>query len=146
MLPNAQAEPSHITLIKVRGYHLDIYGHVNNARYLEFLEEARWAWFEANDVIEAFDEWGLAFVLVNTNINYRRPAFPGEHLEIRTRIEGIGNKSCKVSHSIWLHGTETLVADALVTFALMDMKTHRAVPVEGEFRQKLAALSTDEKV
>lgn len=32
--------------IKVRGYHLDLYGHVNNARYLEFLEEARWAYFD----------------------------------------------------------------------------------------------------
>ena len=33
------------TQIKVRGYHLDVYQHVNNARYLEFLEEARWdAW------------------------------------------------------------------------------------------------------
>lgn len=29
------------TQIKVRGYHLDVYQHVNNARYLEFLEEAR---------------------------------------------------------------------------------------------------------
>lgn len=29
--------------LTVRNYHLDGYGHVNNARYLEFLEEARWA-------------------------------------------------------------------------------------------------------
>ncbi len=29
------------TQIKVRGYHLDVYQHVNNARYPEFLE-ARW--------------------------------------------------------------------------------------------------------
>lgn len=28
------------TQIHVRGYHLDGYGHVNNARYLEFLEES----------------------------------------------------------------------------------------------------------
>ncbi len=34
------------TTVKVRGYHLDIYQHVDNACYLEFLEEARWAWFE----------------------------------------------------------------------------------------------------
>ncbi len=33
------------TTIRIRGYHLDGYGHVNNARYLEFLEEARWAYF-----------------------------------------------------------------------------------------------------
>ena len=35
------------TEIVIRGYHVDIYGHVNNARYLEFLEEDRWAVLEA---------------------------------------------------------------------------------------------------
>jgi thioesterase-3 len=35
-----------ITHAKVRGYHLDLYGHVNNARYLEFLEEGRWSYYE----------------------------------------------------------------------------------------------------
>ena len=56
-----------ITEIKVRGYHLDLYGHVNNARYLEFLEEARWAFAETN---LDFDEWqrrGIAFSVVNIN-------------------------------------------------------------------------------
>jgi acyl-CoA thioesterase FadM len=32
--------------LTVRGYHLDGYNHVNNARYLEFLEEARWQYFD----------------------------------------------------------------------------------------------------
>jgi len=32
-----------ITEIKVRGYHMDFYGHINNARYLELLEEGRWS-------------------------------------------------------------------------------------------------------
>jgi len=38
------------TKIKVYGYHLDMYGHVNNARYLEFLETARWQLIEAKQV------------------------------------------------------------------------------------------------
>lgn len=33
--------------LTVRNYHLDGYGHVNNARYLEFLEEARWTFFKS---------------------------------------------------------------------------------------------------
>lgn len=35
--------------LTVRNYHLDGYGHVNNARYLEFLEEARWAFLKNAD-------------------------------------------------------------------------------------------------
>ncbi|MEK9712132.1 MAG: thioesterase family protein, partial [Thalassolituus sp.] len=32
--------------IRVRGYHLDVYQHVNNGRYMEFIEEARWAFMD----------------------------------------------------------------------------------------------------
>jgi len=42
------------TQIKVRGYHEDRFGHVNNARYLEFLEEARWAHLEERGLDIAF--------------------------------------------------------------------------------------------
>ncbi len=37
---------SHIRTIRVRGYHCDFYGHLNHARYLELLEEARWSYLE----------------------------------------------------------------------------------------------------
>ena len=30
--------------LTVRGFHCDMFAHVNNARYLEFLEDARWDW------------------------------------------------------------------------------------------------------
>ncbi|MFC0140602.1 YbgC/FadM family acyl-CoA thioesterase, partial [Erwinia mallotivora] len=76
----------HQTTIKVRGYHLDVYQHVNNARYLEFLEEARWAWLEQLDVFNWMTENRLAFVLVNININYRRPAVLGDELNIRRQL------------------------------------------------------------
>ena len=124
--------------IKVRGYHLDIYGHVNNARYLEFLEEARWSFFEYHNTLEVFAEFKLAFVLVNININYRRPGFPDDVLHITTQVESIGNKSCKVSQKIVLSGTDEIVADAIITFALMDMETNKAVVIEGGVREKLS--------
>jgi len=65
------------THIKVRGYHLDVYQHVNNARYLEFLEEARWDGLEQEEGFQWMTANRIAFVVVNININYRRPAVPG---------------------------------------------------------------------
>lgn len=43
---NRSQNVSSVIVLKVRGYHVDVFGHVNHARYLEFLEEARWAFFE----------------------------------------------------------------------------------------------------
>jgi len=128
--------------IKVRGYHLDIYGHVNNARYLEFLEEARWSFFESHNTLEVFAELKLAFVLVNININYRRPGFPDDILHITTKVESIGEKSCKIRQKILLDGTDQVISDAIITFVLMDMNNHKAVVIEDRVRDKLEKMIT----
>jgi thioesterase-3 len=119
----------HVTDIKIRGYHLDLYGHVNNARYLEFLEEGRWSFAEENLDMREWKRLGLAFSVVNININYRRPAFMGEIIEIRTWISRIGNASATIRQEIVLKGTETTIADADVTFVMVDGKTNKPVPM-----------------
>lgn len=131
---------AHTTEIKVRGYHLDLYGHVNNARYLEFLEEARWGYTEASGQLGGFMASGLAFVIVNININYRRPALIGETLHIETAMKHIGGKSAVIHQVVKLGDTETIIADADVTFVIYDAKSGGAVPIEGELRQMLAGL------
>jgi thioesterase-3 len=80
-----------MTEIIIRGYHLDGYQHVNNARYLEFLEEDRWACM--SDEIDYFAEQKIAWVVANININYRLPGLLGQHLFIETTVTKIGNKS-----------------------------------------------------
>ena len=47
--------------ILVHNCHLDGYGHVNNACYLEFLEQARWTYFRRAGVL---DELGGARLVV----------------------------------------------------------------------------------
>ncbi len=128
-----------ITEIKVRGYHLDLYGHVNNARYLEFLEEARWSFAEESLDIDEWQRRGIAFSVVNININYRRPAFMGEVLQIRTWVSGLGNASAVIRQELVLKGKETPVADADVTFVMIDAKTNKPIPLTGDIRAAFAA-------
>jgi thioesterase III len=118
------------TIVKVRGYHLDMYRHVNNARFLEFLEEGRWAFFEESP---KFNEWpkGSGFVVANININYRQPATLGDTLEIRTRISDLGSKSGTLRQEITLQDTQSVVSDADVTFVMVDHKTQKALPFVG---------------
>ncbi|SRR5690554_314238 len=129
--------------IKVRGYHLDIYSHVNNGRYLEFLEEGRWDYFDRNRFLEQLGHLDLAFVLVNININYRRPAYVDETIRVLTRMAKVGNKSAKMAQEVRLveNGQPTLlIADAEITFCLMDQASQKAIPIEGEVRQLMESL------
>jgi thioesterase-3 len=121
--------------IKVRGYHLDVYGHVNNARYLEFLEEARWAAFDERKLdLEAWEKEGRAFFVVNINISYRAPASLGDLLRVCTRIERFGERSATLRQLVVRPADDTVVADAEVTFVIVDRATNRALPLEGALR------------
>lgn len=124
--------------IKVRGYHLDIFAHVNNARYVEFLEEGRWAALEDSNIAKEIIDSGNAFIVVNININYLKPAVVNDLLVLRTDLKKIGNKSITLTQEIFRKnkGSEpdTKVVDAEVTFVLVDMKTNKAVPVSDEIR------------
>ncbi|BET40639.1 MULTISPECIES: YbgC/FadM family acyl-CoA thioesterase [Atlantibacter] len=128
------------THIKVRGYHLDVYQHVNNARYLEFLEEARWDGLEQEEGFQWMTANRIAFVVVNININYRRPAVLGDLLKVSSQVEQLNGKSGVLSQVITLEPEGQVVADAQITFVCIDLTTQKALPLEGELRERLAAM------
>jgi len=125
------------TQIKVRGYHLDVYQHVNNARYLEFLEEARWDGLENSESFRWLTAHNIAFVVANININYRRPAVLGDRLTVTSLVQQLNGKSGVLSQVVTLDPEGQVVADGLITFGCIDLKTQKALPLEGELREKL---------
>lgn len=126
------------TLIKVRGFHIDVYQHVNNARYLEFLETARWEWLDNKQGFEWMVQNNIAFILVNININYRKPAVLGDELQIDSQLEQLNAKSGVLKQVITCKG-ETVV-DATLTFVCIDLRSQKALPLEGELKDKLTSL------
>jgi thioesterase-3 len=128
-----------LTEIKVRGYHADFYGHVNNARYLEFFEEDRWAHLEAKIDLRKWAQQGIIFLVVNINVNYRRAVPVGETLVITTGLEKIGNRSVILHQKIFLKDSNDIAADALVTFVMTD-KSGKTVSMDEEMLREIEKL------
>ena len=126
----------YLTEIKVRGYHADAYGHVNNARFLEFLEEDRWAHLDASVDLDAWAKKGLFFLVVNININYRKPVLPGETVLVGTSLEKIGTKSAVWKQEIVIKDTGVRVTDARVTFVIGDL-SGKAIVLEGKVLEEI---------
>jgi thioesterase-3 len=126
--------------IKVRGFHIDIFSHVNNARYLEFMEEARWVVIDKYIDLKRMQAKGILFVVVNININYRRPASMGDILELYLGLTKIGGKSAVFYQEIRLKGTDTVVADAQVTFVFTDKNTGKAVKIDDEIKRLIGKI------
>lgn len=128
------------TEIPIRGYHTDAYGHVNNARYLEFLEEARWRHYEGVVDLEEFQREGWAFVVVNINISYRHPAVPGDTVEIISQVKQTSSRSMIIHQDVLLKGSTTKVAEADVTFVILDTQKKGVVPIQGRLLEILTTL------
>ncbi|EPC03462.1 hypothetical protein L861_18155 [Litchfieldella anticariensis FP35 = DSM 16096] len=128
------------TTLRVRGYHLDVYAHVNNARYLEFLEEGRWSYFDEKvDMTSLFDD-DVALAVVNLNINYRRGAVMHDDLEVLTSLCELGHRSAVMRQVINRVRDGKCIADADLTFVLLDARNNKAIPFEGNLREALEPL------
>jgi len=125
-----------ITEIKIRGYHLDAYQHVNNARYLELLEEARWRHYEDYPASYFVDK-GWGFIIVNININFKGSAVLGDTLEIHSELVKIGTTSLTIHQEAVIQGSGRKSIEADITFVMMDLKTQKLLPVEGELKEVL---------
>ena len=118
------------TRVKIRGYHEDRFGHVNNARYLELLEEARWAHLEERGLDPEFlDDRGIFPVVVRLSISYRRPASAGDVLEITADVVRAGRRRIVIVQQARFASSEELCVEAELTVMFLDRRTGRPVPL-----------------
>jgi thioesterase-3 len=115
--------------IEVRPTEIDVMGHVNNAKYLEYMEWSREDWYnKAGLPFDVFTEMGIGTVTVNININYRKEAKLGQKLTVFTEPIRKGRTSFVLKHEIYNEQNE-LVADAEVTSCTIDLKARKSVPL-----------------
>lgn len=120
------------TEIRVRGYHVDLFGHVNHARYIEFLEEGRWTYMERNNLNDFHHKFDLAHAVVNITINYRKSAVVGDSLLIETMPIKAGSTSFVVRQKIFHKESGTLIAEAEITNVFLNQKTGELVSITEE--------------
>ncbi len=117
----------------VRCTEIDVNGHVNNARYVEYLEWGREEWYELHGFPYArLQALGAITVVVNLNLNLRQPCHQGDQLRIVTRPERRGRSSFALAQRIE-RGDNAVVADAVITVVLVDPATRRPRPLPEEF-------------
>ena len=132
--------------IKIRGYHIDHFQHVNNARYLEFLEEGRWHYSEKNNLISILHQKGISHVTVNININYKRSAVVGEVLRIETSVIRKSKKSVTMLQQVFLNDTDILIADAQVTNVFLHIKSGNVMRINEELNALLPDIAKTNQI
>jgi acyl-CoA thioester hydrolase len=102
-------------------------GHVNNAVYSTYLEQARIG------VLGGLQE----FILARVEIDFRAELRVGEEIEVRTRCGRIGTKSFDLEHELRADGR--VVAEARSVLVAYDYEQSRSVEVPDSVRARLLA-------
>ena len=123
----------------IREGHLDTFGHVNNAVYLELLEEARWEMITQNGYgLEEVKRTGIGPIVVEINIKFRKEIKLRERITIETTCLEHHRKIGKIRQRI-LNSQGQECAVALVSSALFDTKK-RVLVLPGEAWLKAVGL------
>lgn len=124
------------TPIVVRPTEVDTFGHVNNAKYLEYFEWARFDWFKAIGLTVEHFRSGLAIVVANVNVNFRREASVDERLVVRTRLASRGRSSLKFAQEL-VNERGEVITDAETTGVMFDTQTRRSTPIPDDLAHRL---------
>lgn len=97
--------------LTVRFRDLDLFGHVNNAVYLTYLEEARIA-FMTHTGIRNWQDRTRSTIVAHIDIDYRAPAKLGDTLRLQLSVSRIGNRSFTLRYDVAHAETGTRIAEA----------------------------------
>ena len=123
--------------LEVRFRDCDALGHVNNAVYLTYLEQARFNHWRAVGIAGTDGERVPGVILARVEIDYRRPATYGETLEIQLGIAAIGRTSFTYEYEI-LDEQRQLVASARTVLVRYDYAASKPIPISDELKQILS--------
>ena len=111
----------------VRWGDLDAFGHVNNATYLVYAQEARFAWSKM-----------LEMVVARAEVDFIAPIYVGDiYIDIEIWVHSIGNSSFGVTY-VMKNGDELLarVKTVQVTVSMETKKSRPITDTEREFLTK----------
>jgi thioesterase III len=125
---------------RVRSYEIDMYGHVNNAVYLNWLEDGRELILKAGERDYSWypRENGAYIVVVRLEIDYRAAALAGARIRLVNRIARLGDRSITFRQSIRDADSGLVYARARVVMCFGDGKSS-SVPIPDDFRARFAA-------
>ncbi|MBI2222463.1 MAG: acyl-CoA thioesterase [Acidobacteria bacterium] len=123
--------------LDVRFRDCDAMGHVNNAVYLTYMEQARFKHWRAlwNYAEDRFPDPGV--ILARAECDYKSPARLGEAIEVRLSVAAIGRTSFQYEYEIVSGEDGRLIANAKTVQVVYDYAKNTPVPVPERWRELL---------
>lgn len=126
--------------IEVRYGDLDPQGHVNNATYLTFFEQARIEYLIQLGLFskdQSFMEVGV--IIADIHITYHATTHYGDPIKVGVKTVKIGNKSITTEQAVIHAESGKVLASGTVVLVTFDYEGLKPIRVPDEWRGKISA-------
>ncbi len=124
--------------MEVRYADLDAQGHLNNAKFLTYFEQARIRYFEELGLFTRNQSFmDIGFIVADIHIKYRAPVYMGAAIKVGVQTQAIGNKSITLFNTIEDAATGQVYADSTVVLVAYDYHAHATTRVGEEWRHRI---------
>ena len=118
--------------VQVRFRDIDAMGHVNNAIYATYVEQARTDYFDR--VLDAgLDD--VSTVLASLELSYERPILLEQSVTVTIDVPGLGRSSLPMEYEVLADGERAATAKSVQVF--LDPETGESAPIPERFRERI---------
>ncbi|OGO10643.1 MAG: hypothetical protein A2Z66_09285 [Chloroflexi bacterium RBG_13_66_10] len=123
--------------IEIRYGDLDPQGHVNNAAYLTYMEQARLKYYERLGLFQGNDFLSMGVILAEATCTYVAPILYGTSIHVGVRTVRLGNKSFQMEYAIEDQGSGATLATGRTVQVAYDYRSRQSIPIPQTWRQVL---------
>lgn len=123
----------HREAFRIRHDECDAYGHLNNAHYLRYMQEAAFAASAAAGLRPAdYESLGRVWLIRATTLDYLLPLSAWDEIEVETWIEGIRGARSRRRYVFHKLDSGAVAAQGFSDWAYLNRSTGAPIPVEPE--------------
>ena len=125
--------------VQVRFKDLDVYGHVNESIYYQYMLQARWELLKNEFDKELLKT--LLIVVAHSECTYKQPITTEDFVYISVGLGDIGKKSFTLVYNIF--NADKLYAVGKTTLVCFDAKTSKTIEIPNWLKEKLQELGNE---
>lgn len=118
----------------IQEFHLDSFGHVNNAVYVELYEEARWDFITRNNFgLKEIQEYQVGPVILDLKVRFKRELVNREKIKITSQTIAIVSTKIQVLEQKIYNAAGKIASEAEFTVGFFDLKNRKLIDSSPEW-------------
>jgi acyl-CoA thioester hydrolase len=114
--------------VQIKEIHLDSFGHVNNAVYVQLYEEARWDFITKNGFgLEVIQREQVGPVLLDLQVRFKREIKNREFIRIQSQTREIISSKIILLEQKMINSDGKIASEALFTVGFFDMQERKLI-------------------